>query len=296
MAPFSIGNRVRKRWKQDLSSNCAAQVKAGDVDRYLAALFAPAAQREHLFALYAFNLEVARIPDMVSEPMLGEIRLQWWRETIDGIYAGTPRAHYVAQALARTIDTYELPRKNFESYLIARQFDLYEDSFKTRDDLQTYAMDTAGILFSLSSKVLVPDAEPGSFAQVSKHGSAAYVLTSAVSGLGHDARRRRTRLPLDVSDAHQVNVEALYTGKVQEELRAAIRDIVEAARRELNEARHAMRQVDQRALPAYLPLSLCAPRLNRMERPDFNPFLESNDITLLSRQIRLLWHMALGRI
>ena len=64
---------------------------AADYDRYLSALFAPACRREALFALIAFNHEIARIPEAVSEPMLGRIRLQWWREVLEAVYAGRAR-------------------------------------------------------------------------------------------------------------------------------------------------------------------------------------------------------------
>ena len=85
-------------------SYSAQQVRLSDPDRFLTALFAPAAARENLFALYAFNLEVARIPELVHEPMMGQIRLQWWRERFDEIYAGQPRdGAETPQALAAAI-------------------------------------------------------------------------------------------------------------------------------------------------------------------------------------------------
>src|SRR3954465_7509110 len=81
-------------------SAVAAIVRRHDRDRYQTALFAPADRREALFALYAFNHEVARVREAVTTPMLGQIRLQWWREIIDAAYAGTPaRRHEVATPL-----------------------------------------------------------------------------------------------------------------------------------------------------------------------------------------------------
>ena len=81
--------------------HCAALVREADRDHYLAALFAPADRRDALLALYAFNVEIGRVRDVAREPMPGEIRLQWWRDTIEGIYAGNPVPGYaVAEALA----------------------------------------------------------------------------------------------------------------------------------------------------------------------------------------------------
>ncbi|MFN3614649.1 MAG: squalene/phytoene synthase family protein, partial [Rubrimonas sp.] len=84
-------------------SPCAQIVRRGDPDRFLAAMTAPPALRERLFALYAFNIEAARATQL-SEPMLGHIRLQWWREVLDAAFGGAePRRHDVAQALTAAI-------------------------------------------------------------------------------------------------------------------------------------------------------------------------------------------------
>src|SRR5829696_7494880 len=78
-------------------SSLAGFVRAHDRDRFQTALFAPAGRREALFALYAFNYEVARVRESVTQPMLGHIRLQWWREVVGAAYAGGPvREHVVA--------------------------------------------------------------------------------------------------------------------------------------------------------------------------------------------------------
>ena len=82
-------------------SYCARHVRAQDRDRYLTALFAPGERREDLFALYAFNLEVAKTAEVVSETMIGRVRLQWWRDCLEETYAGRPRHHAVAGPLAK---------------------------------------------------------------------------------------------------------------------------------------------------------------------------------------------------
>ncbi len=84
-------------------SYCAAEVRRFDPDRYLCALFAPPGRREDVFALYAFNVEIARTRESVSEPMLGMVRLQWWRDAIAAIYGGTPPRHEVLGASAAAV-------------------------------------------------------------------------------------------------------------------------------------------------------------------------------------------------
>src|SRR3546814_7792176 len=105
-------------------SSCGALVDRHDRDLSLASLFAPEAQREHLFALYAFNHEVAKTAEVVSEPMIGRIRLQWWRECLDGIYDGAARQHEVVQPLAEAIAARQLPRALLEAIIDARELDL----------------------------------------------------------------------------------------------------------------------------------------------------------------------------
>src|SRR5271163_3052970 len=85
-------------------SPAAAITRRHDRDRFQTALFAPAARREALFALYAFNYEIARVREAVTQPMLGQIRLQWWRENIAAAFEGGGRRHHpVVEPLAATI-------------------------------------------------------------------------------------------------------------------------------------------------------------------------------------------------
>ena len=81
--------------------HCEALVRAADKDRFLATLFAPADKRGPLFALYAFNAEIASVRDRAREPMPGEIRLQWWRDVINGERTGEAAANPIAAALTR---------------------------------------------------------------------------------------------------------------------------------------------------------------------------------------------------
>src|ERR1700742_5251521 len=89
--------------------HCTALVRETDRDRYLATLFAPAEHRDALMALYAFNIEIARVREVAREPMPGEIRLQWWREVIEGERPGEAAAHPVAAALIEVMARHGLP-------------------------------------------------------------------------------------------------------------------------------------------------------------------------------------------
>ncbi|MGF1641784.1 MAG: squalene/phytoene synthase family protein [Rhodospirillales bacterium] len=98
-------------------SYCCEQFRRFDSDRFVCSLFAPAAEREAIAAVYAFNIEVARIRESVVEPMLGRIRLQWWRDAVDGIYAGRPLRQGVVDALAAAVEHFGLSRRHIERVL-----------------------------------------------------------------------------------------------------------------------------------------------------------------------------------
>src|SRR5262244_598818 len=112
---------------QDAFAHCEALVRAADKDRYLTALFAPAERREALFALYAFNLELARARESVREPIMGRMRLQWWRDSLPEIMAGQPRAHEVARPLAAAVAGQGLDRLLLERLIDAREQDMEPD-------------------------------------------------------------------------------------------------------------------------------------------------------------------------
>ena len=97
---------------QDAYAHCEAVVRAADKDRFLAALFAPAERRRHLFALYAFNGEIARVRELAREALPGEIRLQWWRDVLDGEARGEVSANPVAAALLDTVKDLRPPTRS----------------------------------------------------------------------------------------------------------------------------------------------------------------------------------------
>lgn len=172
---------------------CAQTVRRTDPDRYIAALFAPSERRPLLFALYAFNHELAHIGETVKEPMAGAIRLEWWREAVEGARDGHPRPHDVAHALAEVFARTGVPIELFDAMIAARQFDVGRDErFASLEALEAYADATAGNLARLSARVLeehVPDdAQLG-------HAGTAYALAGLLRAADAHAARGKSFLP-----------------------------------------------------------------------------------------------------
>ena len=111
---------------QDAFAHCSELVRTADRDRFLASLFAPPDRRDGLHALYAFNIEVARIREAAREPLPGEIRLQWWTDVLNGEREAEAQANPVAAALLATVTRHRLVVSTLTALIDASRFDLYD--------------------------------------------------------------------------------------------------------------------------------------------------------------------------
>ena len=145
-----------------LNETLIANLKAVDPDRYRSALFADKAGRQRLMTLYAFHAELAKVPELVSEPMLGEIRYQWWRDCVEEIYAGgTVRKHEVATPLTDVLRESGMPRFWVDRLIDGRARDLDPQPFANIDAAQSYCAQTSGVLMQMAVHVLGGEADDG---------------------------------------------------------------------------------------------------------------------------------------
>jgi phytoene/squalene synthetase len=134
---------------------CAGLVERGDPERFLAVMAAPVAARARLFPLYAFNLEVARAPWVTQEPMIAEMRLQWWRDTVEMFAGDGPvRAHEVVAPLAEVVRRQGLPLDVMDRLVAARRWDIYRDPFADQAAMDGYLEDTGAGLMWLACRAL----------------------------------------------------------------------------------------------------------------------------------------------
>ncbi|GJD94717.1 phytoene/squalene synthase family protein [Methylobacterium iners] len=271
-------------------AHCETLVREGDPDRYIATLFAPAAFRPHLFALAAFGLTIARVRDAASNPMAGEIRLQWWRDALQGEARGDVRANPVAAALDDAIVKRKLGRQPFVDLIDARVFDLYEDPMPRVNDLEGYCGETASALIRLASLVLCDGAEPGG-AAAAGHAGVAYGVTGLLRALPWHARAGQVYLPADVLRTHGVTRDDIVTGRGGPGLVGAAADMRALARRHLAAYASARATIAPAARPAFLPVALVGPYLDAMERPGYDPLNTRIEIPRWRRLWRL-WRAA----
>lgn len=274
-------------------SYCAEQVRVHDADRFLCALFAPESAREGLLALYAFNLEIARVGEIVSEPMPGRIRLQWWREAIEGIYAGAPPRHAVIAALSHAVERFELTRARFDRLIDGREFDLEDAPPRDLHALEAYADATSATLNALALEVL---GERGRAAHgAGRHVGIAWALVGHLRAAAFHARSRRTFLPADLLRKEGLTPEDLFALQPSQALGRVAAKIAEAARRHLREARQSRAEIPRQALPALLCAVLAEAYLGRIRRAGYNLFAPNLGIAKPARQMRVALSSLRGR-
>jgi phytoene synthase len=278
-------------------SYAAALVRRLDRDRYLTALFAPAARRESLMALYAFNSEVARIREAVSEPMMGLIRLQWWRDAIGESYDGTlRRRHPVLEVLAQTIAAHGLPRAPFDRLLDAREQDVGGEPIERLEALVAYAAGTSGTLMSLALDVLATGASQAqtSVAEAARQLGVAWALVGLLRAVPFHARARRLYLPTDLLEKHGARRSDVLELRSSPALAQVAREVAGVARTHLDAARAV--RVPRPLLSPFLLAPLAERYLRQLERVGFALFEPAASATPPGRIWRLLPTRLTGRI
>jgi phytoene synthase len=269
-------------------AHCEALVRAADKDRFLAALFAPADCRPALFALYAFNVEITQVRELVHEPLAGEVRLQWWMDVLGEEGRGAVAANPVAAALLATLRRHELPFEPLRALIAARRFDLYDDPMMTYDALEAYCADVSSSLIALAGRVL--GGETRNLHDIARHGGIAFALAGLLKAFPHHSARGQLFVPLDVLARHGARRDDITRREATTELRAALAELRLAAHRHLAAAGGLIKSSSSEIMPALLPVSLARPVLDRMERPDYEPFTPF-EVPQWRRQWRL-WRAA----
>jgi len=255
----------------DAFDHCEQLVRAGDKDRFLATLFAPPKYRRALYALYAFNLEVARTRELAREPLPGEIRLQWWRDALAGAVQGEADANPVAAALRDVVVRYRLPPGALMGLIDARAFDLYDEPMGSVEDLEHYARRTSSALFELSARVLGDGRDPN-IGVLADHAGIAYAIAGLLRAFALHAGRGQLYLPAETMRHYGVDSADVFAGKATTGLRAALAELRLRARQHLSAARNLLDTAPPEVMPALLPIALVKPVLNRMERRRYEPF------------------------
>ncbi|MDE2379601.1 phytoene/squalene synthase family protein [Bradyrhizobium sp.] len=266
----------------DAAAFCADLVRNHDFARYVSTLFVPAAARRGLLALYAFNVEIVRVRDHVSQPLPGEIRLQWWTDMLAGHVHGSAEGNPVAAEFLLAIREFDLPVEPLSLLVEEHQFDLYNDPMPTMAALEGYLTDTCAALFASAARIA--GAFPAAVDHLARHAGLAYGLVQVLAGLPRDASRRQLFLPQQLLDSHGCGIEEVFAGQETSRLRAVLNELAGEARQHLATALSLLAELPPAARPVFLPLAQARRDLEHLSRADRNPFLP-----LPVSRLRTLW-------
>jgi 15-cis-phytoene synthase len=270
---------------------CADLVRAHDFPRYASTLFVPAAKRRALLAIYAFNVEISRVREQVSQPLPGEIRLQWWTDMLAGAAHGGVEGNPVAAEVVLAIRSRRLPVERLSRLIDEHQFDLYNDPMPTKAALEGYINDTSSALFSLGAAIA--GVQSDEIDHLARHAGLAQGMARVMAGLPLDASRRQLFVPLQWLESHGSSIEEVFAGKETPKLRAALDQLIGEAKIHLTTALALLANAPPQVRPVFLPLALVARDLKRMSRADSNPF--ALHATSRFRTLWTLWRASRSR-
>ncbi len=235
-----------------MNTEIAELVRRHDPDRFLTALFAPPEKRDALLTLYAFNHELARAREVTSEPHMALIRLQWWREVVEG----TRRRHEVATPLSDAIAQGLLAPADLLAIVDGREIEA-DPYIETLSDWRTYLLAGAGGLAVAAARLLgAPDPE------ALRPFGAAYGAVGVLRSVPMLAAQGRCLLPADVLAEHGLVPEAIAGGANPEPV---LRRLADEARAFMEACRRI--RVPKPTIAAALPLVLARRDLRRLVRP-----------------------------
>ena len=273
-------------------SPLAADMRVQDPDRFLSTLFAPADIRDALFALYAFDHEIAKVRRVVREPMAGLIRLQWWRDALDGIDSGDVLAHPVVEGLGHAISGHGLDRAVLWAAIEARERELEEAPPEELIAFEQHLVATNGGIVRAAVLLLGGD-DPQVLAAADRLGMSLGLLEKLrwldvergdlplwlpkTLLAEHDLTQKGADIEQPAGEARRGKVEA-----IQKRLASRARD-------HLVMIKKARVPISRRLLPAFFPGTLAEVHLRDVKRSQQHP-------AVAAAPFRLLWHWLRGRV
>jgi phytoene synthase len=254
----------------DAAAFCAALVREHDFSRYAATLFVGPELRRALLSLYAFNVEIVRVHDQVTQPLPGEIRLQWWRDMLTGEAHGGVEGNPVAAELLLTIRQFALPVDRLTRLIDEHTFDLYNDPMPTSAALDGYLSDTHAALIAVAAQIAAPSSPE--INHLARHAGLALGMAQVIASLPRDAARRQLFVPLDLLERYGSGLEEVFAGKPTPAIRKALDELAAEAKQHLQTALQLLAEAPPAVRPILLPLALVHRDIARRSRAEADPF------------------------
>ena len=277
---------------RDGGDYCMQRVRIYDYDRYFASIFAPRDVRSDLMALYAFNLEIASTNELVSEALLGQMRLEWWRDAVAAIYEGRTIQHVVVAELNEVVRRHDLPQAEMDGLIAARSRDLDESPMETVAAVEDYARGSAGVLAGLAYRICCGSVPPPEiWAAGTAWGLAGLLRAASFNAVATNSERPGG--PVRDIDPAGPNTNSATSGSFA----AGLADeMAERARQTLAVVRDQLAGMARpsRAAIGYLPVA--RQYLARLERVGNNILAPDLEPSRTARQFGMLKAIVIGRL
>jgi NADH dehydrogenase [ubiquinone] 1 alpha subcomplex assembly factor 6 len=270
----------------NIGSDTLERLRGEDHARYLTILYAPRNNRESLIALALLNVELSRIRESVSEPIVGEVRLAWWREAVADLYVGKVRKHEVLQLLSQSGAVQAVPQSLLDNMIEARIDEIYDTQVATLDVLDDFLGRTSGQLQQAFCYSLCNAAPDAATLAAAHHVGRAWGLVGVVRAVGFHAMQQRRYIPDTALQAAGIAPDSLVQQPITAALAPALAAVVEHARTALAQARTLGAQ--REAYPALALGLLAQDYAARLAMLDYNPLCFAEMGGDLKRQWLLL--------
>lgn len=277
-------------------SFCEKEVKKNDYERYLCCLLANCYIRSRFFTIYAFNNEIAKIKHIVSEPMAGYVRIQWWRDAIEEIYEGkrpVKHRHEVVDSLYDVIRESGIPKELFDDLLDAREKDIDFKSPESMEELSNYAIQTSSNLFYLLL------AAAGVNCKVAKeaayHAGLAYAIVGFMRSMKYNVYYGRLMLPEDLMEKEGITCDDVLNGKNLEKTKSIVKALCDKAEVNLNHTRNLIKGTVGEAKSILLPVCIVDTFLKRIKKCDYDLFNSNLEGNVFSIQMKIYTSKLFGR-
>lgn len=271
---------------------CADMVEKDDHDRYLTTLFVSKEMRRSLNALYAFNIEVAKTLETTKETMIGELKLQWWRDALEAAKQGTIREHPVIIELAPIIINKTISVDGMMHIINARSRELTSSQPSSLKHLIEYCRYTAGALNKLAFQIIADRPSDIALKHVEQIGIA-WGLIGIIRAISFHASNSRCSIPVDLMKAANINEQQLYKGSFSPELKDVIRQIADTAEEHLRDNEESMMKMHRNG---FLLAPIATSYLHRLKRQDYD--IQAVDFSkgAFGRLCGLTWVALTGRL
>ncbi|XP_023931837.1 NADH dehydrogenase (ubiquinone) complex I, assembly factor 6 [Lingula anatina] len=291
---FSLpGSSYSKRSSGTYSSNsdenyCVDLVRKHDYENFLCTLLLPESYRSAAFAIRAFNVEIAQVRDVVTDKKVGQMRMQFWKDSIERVFQGNPPESPICLQLARELETKKFSKAWFKRIIEKRDAQLSDQGFKSIAELEEYAENTvSSIQYLLLQAAGVEDIHAD---HAASHIGKAVGIVTALRSVPYHSGRGRVYIPYELLMKHNVSETSIARGSQEQPVRDAMFDIASQAQSHLKKARTLQPNIPKEAYVTFLSTVSCNSYLQQLQEFDFDVFHSKLQRRKHFLPLSLWWH------